>query len=176
MFGGYTSGYLVGSSYANVFTVTGSSDQKLKAVSFATRDVLRNYDIKIYKNPEKQRQSNTSDTTLRYNPESGELVGETTGKTSYAGYYTVDLPQNINFSVGDVFSVVVSFDESTVMEHSIASGYVGYGAEYVNVIDDNQSFFQNRHQMIRADRIQIRLFQDIKEWHIIIVSRHLQMI
>lgn len=144
MFGGYTSGYLVGSSYANVFTVTGSSDQKLKAVSFATRDVLRNYDIKIYKNPEKQRQSNTSDTTLRYNPESGELVGETTGKTSYAGYYTVDLPQNINFSVGDVFSVVVSFDESTVMEHSIASGYVGYGAEYVNVIDDNQSFFSKQ--------------------------------
>lgn len=144
MFGGYTSGYLVGSSYANVFTVSGSSDQKLKAVSFATRDALRNYDIKIYKNPEKQKQSNTSDTTLRYNPESGELVGETTGKTSYAGYYTVDLPQNINFSVGDVFSVVVSFDESTVMEHSIASGYVGYGAEYVNVIDDNQSFFSKQ--------------------------------
>lgn len=141
VFGSSASSFLMGRSYANVFCVNESNAQNLKAVSFATRDALRNYEIKIYKNPEKQKQSNTSDTTLRYNPESGTLMCTVNGTTTYAGYYTVTLPQDIILSAGDVFSIVVSFDQDTIMEHSLESCYVGAGANAVNVIDDNQSFF-----------------------------------
>ena len=143
-FNGSYSPYMVGQSYANIFKVGGSDRQQLSAVSFATRDVQRNYEINIYKNPTKTKQPNTSDTTLRYNPDSGELLTSINGTTLYAGYYTVDISDEIIVDAGDVISIVVSFDKNTIMENSISEQYVGVGADSVNVTDDDQSFFSKQ--------------------------------
>ena len=143
-FGGPYSPYMVGQSYANIFKISGNESQKLTAVSFATRDVKRNYEINIYKNPTKTKQPNTSDTTLRYNPDSGELLTTIKGTTTYAGYYTLDLSDDIILKADDVISIVVSFDTNTVMESSTGKNYVGVGADSSNVTDDDQSFFSKQ--------------------------------
>ena len=143
-FGGPYSPYMVGQSYANIFKISGNESQKLTAVSFATRDVKRNYEINIYKNPTKTKQPNTSDKTLRYNPDSGELLTTIKGTTTYAGYYTLDLSDDIILKADDVISIVVSFDTNTVMESSTGENYVGVGADSSNVTDDDQSFFSKQ--------------------------------
>ena len=143
-FGGPYSQYMVGQSYANIFMISGNESQKLTAVSFATRDVKRNYEINIYKNPTKTKQPNTSDTTLRYNPDSGELLTTIKGTTTYAGYYTLDLSDDIILKADDVISIVVSFDTNTVMESSTGKNYIGVGADSSNVTDDDQSFFSKQ--------------------------------
>ena len=143
-FGGPYSPYMVGQSYANIFMISGNESQKLTAVSFATRDVKRNYEINIYKNPTKTKQPNTSDTTLRYNPDSGELLTTIKGTTTYAGYYTLDLLDDIILKADDVISIVVSFDTNTVMESSTGKDYIGVGADSSNVTDDDQSFFSKQ--------------------------------
>ena len=143
-FGGPYSQYMVGQSYANIFMISGNESQKLTAVSFATRDVKRNYEINIYKNPTKTKQPNTSDTTLRYNPDSGELLTTIKGTTTYAGYYTLDLLDDIILKADDVISIVVSFDTNTVMESSTGKDYIGVGADSSNVTDDDQSFFSKQ--------------------------------
>ena len=135
---------MVGQSYANIFMISGNESQKLTAVSFATRDVKRNYEINIYKNPTKTKQPNTSDTTLRYNPDSGELLTTIKGTTTYAGYYTLDLLDDIILKADDVISIVVSFDTNTVMESSTGKDYIGVGADSSNVTDDDQSFFSKQ--------------------------------
>lgn len=135
---------MTGQSYANIFKISGNESQKLTAVSFATRDVKRNYEINIYKNPTKTKQPNTSDKTLRYNPDSGELLTTIKGTTTYAGYYTLDLSDDIILKADDVISIVVSFDTNTVMESSTGENYVGVGADSSNVTDDDQSFFSKQ--------------------------------
>ncbi len=85
-------------SEANVFTVSeDASNEVLEAVSIYSENTNTDYDIKIYKNP--------SDET---NPSSGTLMTELTGKTTYAGYYTLPLSEEVSLSPGDKFSVVVT--------------------------------------------------------------------
>lgn len=141
VFGSHYSEYLVGRSYANVFTISQSDKEILKAVSFATRDTDRAYTIDVYKNPQKFKSSSSSDTTLRYNPVSGSKVASASGRTSYAGYYTIDLDEPVSLSRGDTIAVVVTFDKRTIVEQSTSFDYVGSSSEAVNVLNDNESFF-----------------------------------
>ena len=130
-----------GKKYAGVFNMNSSSSQSLKAVSFATRNSTRNYSIQIYKNPEGG------------NPESGQPVFDTpvTGSTTFAGYYTVSLPKNITLNNGDTFSVVITFDQYTVIEQSLSSNYVGAQCQSVNVCDVGQSYYYSESSRSFSD-------------------------
>lgn len=92
-------------SGANIFTAKACEDgEYLEAVSFETPEVNEEYTIKIYKNP-----------TDNSNPESGTLLAgaTTTGKTSYAGHYSVQLTEPVELAKGDTFSVVVTLKKDS---------------------------------------------------------------
>lgn len=139
----YASGevFLSSKKYANVFTVPeGTGNQNLNAVSFATRDAVRNYSIQIYKNPTLDVEDENGNFTGTDNPESGEPLLEqpVTGSTIYAGYYTVTLPNAVKLNEGDTFAVVITFDKSTAIEYSYHSDSY---TEYNNANANNESYY-----------------------------------
>ncbi len=80
---------------ANVFTASG--DQSLKAVSFfMMQNSNVDYTVKIYK-----------DLKDPNDPTSGSVVSTISGRTDYAGYYTLPLTTTVDLDKGDSFSVVV---------------------------------------------------------------------
>jgi len=85
---------------ANVFTSSG--DEVLQAASFY---VLRNtevdYTVSIYR-----------DLTNSKDPTSGQLVSSVFGTTTYGGYHTVDLDNDVYLDAGTKFSIVVSLTSS----------------------------------------------------------------
>lgn len=121
-------------TFANVFEVTGTESQEIKAVSFGVEDVNREYSIMIYKNPEE-------DEPMSGTPMLDEPI---TGTTTFAGYYTVPLPEKIKLDRGDTFSVIIEFDQNTAIVTEVAGsmniGGGGY-ATTTKVCDDNQSYF-----------------------------------
>ena len=121
-------------TFANVFEVTGTESQEIKAVSFGVEDVNCEYSIKIFKNPEE-------DEPMSGTPMLDEPI---TGATTFAGYYTVPLPEKIKLDSGDTFSVIIEFDQNTAIVTEVAGsmniGGGGY-ATTTKVCDDNQSYF-----------------------------------
>ena len=120
-------------TYANVFEVKGSNSQEIKAVSFGLSDTNRGYSIQIYRNPEVDKP--TSGTAM--------LSVPVTGKTTYEGYYTINLPETINVSRGDTFAVVITFDQNTrVVTSSGKNKYIGGGGSAImnSEVSDNQSY------------------------------------
>ena len=88
---------------ANVFTAHASGDggsEIIKAASFDTLNANVNYQIDIYLDP------------LNGNPESGTKAGTEKGTTSYVGYYTVPLKEDITVPAGHTFSVVVTLSKN----------------------------------------------------------------
>ncbi len=85
---------------ANVFTSSG--DEVLQAASFY---VLRNtevdYTVSVYK-----------DISRSKDPMSGDLIYSESGTTTYSGYYTVDLDDDVYLEAGTRFSIVVSLTSS----------------------------------------------------------------
>lgn len=87
------------SRVASVFEVKANpgkqEDLKAVGIDFADSDV--NYSLQIYKNLKDSQ-----------DPASGEACLKTpvTGKTTYAGYYTIPLPQAVRLANGDEFAVV----------------------------------------------------------------------
>ena len=133
IFGKGSSRYIK-TKYANVFSAGGdlADNQLLKAVAFATRDADRSYSIQIY------RLSDISD-----NPESGTPLLEKpiTGRTTFAGYYTLDIPVPPILSTGEVFAVVITFDRATQLEQSASKNYAGSDCVSVNASNKYQSYF-----------------------------------
>lgn len=139
----YTDGspFMVTKKCANVFNVQeGTGKQKLDAVSFATREASVDYSIQIYKNPILDVENDDGSFTGKDNVEGGTPLLSTpiTGKTTYAGYYTISLPEKIYLDEGDTFAVVVTFGAATAIEYSFHSSYWG---EYNNENANNQSFY-----------------------------------
>lgn len=97
--------------FANIFKVNGSADEILRSVAFAVGNSNLSYTIDIYK-------VDTKAGTIT--PESGTLLTSYTGKTTYAGYYTTELPESITLHSGDTFSVVVTFDNASGINYSIS--------------------------------------------------------
>lgn len=87
-----------GTTFANVFTVSGARTENLEAVSFASGSSNVKYEIQIYKNP-------GSD-----NPCSGEaLLDEPlSGSCKYAGYHTIKLANPIKLKKDEKFTVAVT--------------------------------------------------------------------
>ena len=100
---------------ANVYTISsGSKAETLEAVSFyAYKSADSDYTIEIYVNPTDEKK-----------PESGVKVdaATTSGKTRYAGYYTVPLEQSVLLKKGDKVAVVVTLSKE--------NGQVWLGKEY----------------------------------------------
>lgn len=130
---GYGSYYSNVKRYANVFTVKGNDAQEITAVSFAITDANRDYSISLYKNP-------TVD-----EPDTGIalLTSPVTGSTTYAGYYTVNLPETVKVEPGDTFSIVIEFDENTVVcsAYGAEAGVGAGGATAINIVSDNESYY-----------------------------------
>ncbi len=126
-----------GSSIANVFTVqdSGSGHREiLKAVSFALFDTAVNYRIQIYKN-----------LTDSADPASGiaQLHTPLTGSTSYAGYYTLPLNQEIILQEGETFSVVITVEKESgeAVNFFIDKSYQnGNWVSFVNEVEKGESF------------------------------------
>ena len=121
---------------ANVYTISsGSEAEVLEAVSFyAYQCADVDYTIDIYVNP-----------TDESNPQSGLKINAatTSGKTRYAGYYTIPLDESVLLKQGDKVAVVVTLSKT--------DGRVWLGKEYEAVTNSihakasakaGQSFYQ----------------------------------
>ncbi|MCR5720231.1 MAG: DUF4214 domain-containing protein [Lachnospiraceae bacterium] len=100
--GGYVSVDIVScGGMANIFrTAPRNGDEYFTAVGFELGNTNVGYSVQIYKDVEEG------------NPTSGTpmLSSPLSGRTKYAGYYTVDLPEKILLPADTLFSVVVFFD------------------------------------------------------------------
>lgn len=133
---------------AQVFQVKAGEDrEKLKAVSMMVFSDQAEYSIQVYKNP-------VMVNGIVENPESGQsmLAEPVTGKTGYAGLYTIDLPKPVYFSKGDYVSVVISFSSPAQLYLDRSSEPVSYtnsitGKVYTisstNMTRPGQSFYSN---------------------------------
>ncbi len=101
--------YLTCSGIAQVCRAQGmkSGQERLSSVGFFSFSADIDYTVSVYLNPD------TDGNGVVTNPRSGiELLTEpVTGKTSYAGYISIDIDEDIILNEGDVFSVVVLFAE-----------------------------------------------------------------
>ena len=134
--------FILANKYANVFTVKkGTGTQKLDAVAFSVKDANTSYSIQIYKNPALNiEDANGTITGNTDNPESGTPLLDTpvTGKTTFAGYYTVNMPSTVKLDEGDTFAVVITFDDETSMDYSyIYSATAGI----TSVSRNNESYY-----------------------------------
>jgi C1A family cysteine protease len=83
--------------YANVFQVQGASNELLRAVSVSlNEDSNVSYKIRIY--------TNLSDPS---DPKSGCLTASVSGRTTYAGTYTIPLDKAVSLPKGTYYSVIV---------------------------------------------------------------------
>lgn len=126
-----------GGAIANVFSVqdlkTGHTET-LKAVSFALFDTAVSYEIQIYKN-----------LVDMANPTSGtpQLEEPVTGSTSYAGYYTIPLNQEILLQEGENFSVVITLrkESGEQVNFFVDKTYQnGSWISFVNKVEEGESF------------------------------------
>lgn len=92
---------------AQVYTIQGRKTgmEQLCAVSFFTGSIDAEYNIQIYRNPQKNSAG------VVENPESGKpmLSKPVSGRTTYQGIYTVDLTQPVIAAKDDVIAIVITF-------------------------------------------------------------------
>jgi C1A family cysteine protease len=127
---------------AQVYEVKGltAEQEVLKAVSFMLYSTNTAYSIQVYKNPTK----NSSGVVT--NPESGTAMLSTpvTGKTAYAGVYTVNLSEDLVFDKGDDMAVVITFTDSMGGVAMDSSGSTTSGAgelTWTNEVEAGESLF-----------------------------------
>jgi C1A family cysteine protease len=94
-----------GDSIAAVYTVEGSANELLEAVSIGLYSTNVNYSVQIYKNP--TTGDPESGTALLVNPVNGDPA-PVTGSTTYTGYYTIPLSEDILLTSGDTVAAVIT--------------------------------------------------------------------
>lgn len=119
---------------ANVFVSQnpgGSASEVLKAVRLSfSYDTDVKYKIDVY-----------TDLSSSSKPESGyhEIQATTTGKTTYAGIYTVELKEPVIIAPNEKYSIVVTFeDENADIDRECA---VNTWINTIPAIESNQSFY-----------------------------------
>lgn len=106
---------------ANIYEVKGNQNQLLKAVNIAVQSTDTNYSIDIY--------THLKDLN---DPTSGVLASSSTiGKTTYSGYYTVELNEAVLLTQGDYYSIVVTLDKpgyetSMMTQISYDAGWISF--------------------------------------------------
>lgn len=113
---------------ANVFKVQGAGNELLEAVSIAMTDYTNvPYTIKVYTNlasPSK--------------PRSGVLAAKVSGKTTYAGTYTIPLKTAVSMPKGTYYSIVVELGKKkSSLDIEIAGSGNGFTSKAY--VDYNQS-------------------------------------
>ena len=126
--------------FANVFTAKANSGgyENIKAVSFETyssdcQNPSVDYKIYVY--------TKLTDVS---NPESGSLVAQKEGTTTYAGMYTINLDKEVNIEQGELFSVVVELTGKNGVSPWIARDYsqtVENWFSCTSSAKENQSFY-----------------------------------
>lgn len=91
----YYSGSSSGITAAAVYTATG--DQKISAVGVGFKSASTDYTVQVY-----------TGLTNESNPQSGDLAAEVTGKTSFEGFYTIDIDGGVFIEQGEKFGIVVT--------------------------------------------------------------------
>ena len=114
---------------ANVFKVQGAANELLEAVSITlNEDVNVPYTIKVYAN-----------LTSPSKPRSGVLAAKVSGKTGYAGTYTIPLKKSVSMPKGTWYSVVVELGKKKAcIDMEVAAR--GNGLVSKAYADYNQSF------------------------------------
>ena len=112
---------------ANVFRVSGKRES-LKEISFYTLTNNTNYEAFIYFHGK----------NFPASPVSGELIATMKGVQDYAGYHTVNLPENFLLNEGEYFSVILK----------LSGGYVPVEAKCKNYsenaeVNPNESYFSH---------------------------------
>lgn len=134
-----------GGSIANVYTAHANAGggEELKAVGLSLYNVNVDYSIQVYVNP-------TNDT----NPTSGSpaLAQPATGRLTYEGFHTIDLPQSVTLSEGEKFAVVIT------LSHADGSP-VFYGVD--TTVD--QGFVEFTNQCAKGQSLS--LYPGAKEWY-----------
>ena len=107
---------------ANVFTTKNSAfGEQIEAVQLSmTNSVDVSYTVQIYTN-----------LTNKNNPTSGKLAATKSGRTSYAGIYTVPLDSPVEINPGESYSIVLTQSNGQIdieADFNMASTY-GYGYE-----------------------------------------------
>lgn len=98
-----------GSTVANIYSVSekqGVKSETLKAVSLSfTHAADIGYTVDIY-----------TDLTSKYRPTSGtkQTQATTSGRTTYAGVYTIPLENPVELKSGTTFSIVVTMDQAAM--------------------------------------------------------------
>lgn len=135
--GSYMNSYLSSDevmTVANVFQIQeGETKEALQAVSFETGSTNVEYSIQIYSQP-----------TDAADPTSGKarLEQPVTGITSFEGYYTVRLPEEILLNPGEKFAVVVTLCREENVRIVLETSRVWNDITFVAGAEEGQSFFQ----------------------------------
>ena len=113
--------------------------EKLSAVSFMIGSAAIDYSIQVYKNPERV------DGVIE-DPESGTpmLTEPLEGVTTYAGVYTVELPEPVLFHSGEEMAIVISFPENKTNMYCDVSSDTTSGANScssVNATEPGESMY-----------------------------------
>lgn len=130
--------------FANVFTAKANSGgyENIKAVSFETyssdcQNPSVDYKIYVY--------TKLTDVS---NPESGSLVAQKEGTTTYAGMYTINLDKEVNIEQGELFSVVVELTGKNGVSPWIARDHsqtVENWFSCTSSAKENQSFYSTSY-------------------------------
>lgn len=124
-----------GGSIANVFETHANANgaESLRTVGITLMDVNVNYSIQIY-----------TDLTDPTDPTSGTPKLETpqTGKTSYEGYYTIDLNEAVPIPENTSFSIVftLSHENGEEVNYAVDNTYDGGWCYHENAFEKGQSF------------------------------------
>lgn len=138
-----------GVDFANYMSLTGiaqcyeakgnpGGSEKITGTGFLTYSANVDYSVQIYKNPKLVNGVVTD-------PLSGEAVWEEpeTGVTGFAGYQTIEFENPVQVDAGDLFVVVITFADTTVVvmdvNYALYSGSICVYDSY-NVTKEGESF------------------------------------
>ena len=111
-----------GGSIANIYQAKANAEgaEQLDAIAFSLSVTNVNYSVQVYTHVDAST-----------DPTDGvpALAEPVTGKTSYAGYYTVELPAPVQLPKGGRYSVVItlSHDSRSTVQYDVDSTYGAYG-------------------------------------------------
>ncbi|MBR1507051.1 MAG: hypothetical protein IJ619_03535 [Eubacterium sp.] len=139
-YGNQTYNLTNGNSIANIFKISGDMAERLSAVSFALADDNVDYSIQLYRNPKAAYGGSELD------PVSGTpvLARPVTGRTDYAGIYTVKLGSSPVFYEGETVSIVITLSDSDSGDSKTTIYLDGHYSDssynFYSHVEPNQSF------------------------------------
>lgn len=147
----YSGGVCIGSySYtygiAQCYEAKANEDgaETIEGVGFFTLNAGVDYTVEVYINPTSKDKNG-----VITNPKSGELVYQDWGQTAYAGYNTIDIYDDVVVKEGDVFSVVITFDNETKVyfdqTHTMWASGTTKLYDSVNTVTLGESFYNRSY-------------------------------